>query len=487
MNITLQNVFLPEEDCGTTELFYRVKGETSREKGSLIMKTGGRIKTNTYMNLLDEAAWGQYTNLEQWELRIRVRGKGKIRVLGWSEDGEDLLFETEIFSTQVIERIFRGKFQKRKIYFEMIADDELELYGARYSGIIKDKVRNIHMSLIICTYHRKEAVLKNCEKIRKSAFFDPLSEYYDGLNLKIIDNGSELKKSEEKNIEVIHNSNTGGSGGFSRGILESRRDEEKYGITHIILMDDDVEIIEETLYRLYSLLRLIKEEYSESVVGGRMFRLDRKEVQYTASEIWNGGNIIHIGENHDMTRWENLCDMNGESGEYTGWWFACFTMDFARENLPLPFFLHCDDVEYGLRHGGTPIILNGIQVWHETYEYRKSIRIEYYDTRNSLIVNTLRNVSAEPKDVWESCRKRLDDHWNKKEYSMAYAACIGLWDYLKGIRYFLNTGEKIKKIKIPFLSGCRLTAAVIWRIVYVKYKLCGKKAFESYKEIKEHH
>ena len=171
MNITLQNVFLPEEDCGTTELFYRVKGETSREKGSLIMKTGGRIKTNTYMNLLDEAAWGQYTNLEQWELRIRVRGKGKIRVLGWSEDGEDLLFETEIFSTQVIERIFRGKFQKRKIYFEMIADDELELYGARYSGIIKDKVRNIHMSLIICTYHRKEAVLKNCEKIRKSAFF----------------------------------------------------------------------------------------------------------------------------------------------------------------------------------------------------------------------------------------------------------------------------------------------------------------------------
>lgn len=485
MDITLQHICLPDSDSNSAELYCRTEGEIFREKNHLILQKDARIKTNTYMNLLDESAWHRYTGLTEWELRIRIKGQGKIRVYSWSEGKEELLSEAEISSEQTVERIFRGEFQGRMIYFELIARSELEMEQAWYSGNMARAARDIHISLIICTYHRIEAVQKNREIISKSSFFDKSSEYYKGLDLKIIDNGSELEDTDEDGIEIIHNENTGGSGGFARGILESRRESEKYGTTHIVFMDDDVEILEETFYRLYSLLRLIKDEYLESVIGGRMFRMDRKEIQYTASEIWNGGNIIHVGENQDMTRWSNLLDMNSRSGEYSGWWFACFTMDYARENLPLPFFLHCDDVEYGLRHGGTPVILNGIQVWHETYEYRKSLMIEYYDTRNSLIVNTLREEFGNWMDVWKTCKKRLDDHWNKKEYAMAYAVCIGLLDYAKGGEYFLRRGNKRKKFALAFLLRNKWGAALLWRIAFLIYRIFGEKAFSSYKRIKE--
>ena len=33
--------------------------------------------------------------------------------------------------------------------------------------------------------------------------------------------------------------------------------------------------------------------------------------------------------------------------DYGGWWFCCFPYVFVQENDVLPFFIHCDDVEYG--------------------------------------------------------------------------------------------------------------------------------------------
>ena len=56
------------------------------------------------------------------------------------------------------------------------------------------------------------------------------------------------------------NPNTGGSGGFTRGIMETRDDEYENGITHGF-MDDDVELLIESLYRLYAFLSLVVRGY----------------------------------------------------------------------------------------------------------------------------------------------------------------------------------------------------------------------------------
>lgn len=43
--------------------------------------------------------------------------------------------------------------------------------------------------------------------------------------------------------------------------------------------------------------------------------------------------------------------------DYGGWWFCCFPYAFVQENDVLPFFIHCDDVEYGLRCGKSQSLL----------------------------------------------------------------------------------------------------------------------------------
>lgn len=332
--------------------------------------------------------------------------------------------------------------------------------------------RNIHISVIICTYKRKEALEANLARFRGSRFFNEADELYGKLSIRIIDNASELMEVKERYIKLYHNPNTGGSGGFTRGIIETRKDEKEYGITHVVFMDDDVECQMESFYRLYALLVLCKEEYQNSMIAGRMFRMDAKNIQYTAAEVWNAGDIRHIGCNLDMTRQENLSSANDNTGaEYGGWWFACFPMNFVREQTPLPFFLHCDDVEYGLRHGGTPIILNGIQVWHETYEYRQSPAIAYYDTRNPLIVNAMYGLLPEKEVVLAEWKRKISECHVRGDYLTEYMIILGMWDFLKGTKWIkkINVEKNHHNIsrKRYFL---RFTNALFWRMVVVRYK-----------------
>lgn len=167
--------------------------------------------------------------------------------------------------------------------------------------------------------------------------------YFHGMSMRIVDNSSEMEVREQPYIKVFHNPNTGGAGGFARGMEESKKEEEEYGITQVLLMDDDVELMKESLYRLYSFLKIIKPEYQSRPIAGRMFRTDQRQIQYTALEIWNRGEIRHIGRNLDMTKMENLWNMNHvketvSKDVYTGWWFGCFPMEYVRKHKPLPFF-----------------------------------------------------------------------------------------------------------------------------------------------------
>ena len=194
----------------------------------------------------------------------------------------------------------------------------------------------ITLGMVICTYKRKDCILQHTDKLRKSLFFRPESDLYGKLLVCIVDNASELPRQDEGLLRLVHHPNTGGSGGFARGMQELRRISEEKKISHVILMDDDAEVTEESLYRLYALLAMARGSCRERPVSGRMFRMDLRQVQYTAAEVWNGGDLRHIGYSCDMTDPEALPRMNdpGEA-QYGGWWFCCYPMSFVKDNDPL--------------------------------------------------------------------------------------------------------------------------------------------------------
>ncbi|MFQ9704642.1 MAG: hypothetical protein ACLR0U_26825 [Enterocloster clostridioformis] len=38
-------------------------------------------------------------------------------------------------------------------------------------------------------------------------------------------------------------------------------------------------------------------------------------------------------------------------GQYSGWWCCCFSLNVVRsDNMPIPLFIHRDDIEFGLRN-----------------------------------------------------------------------------------------------------------------------------------------
>lgn len=423
------------------------------------------------MNSFDIETWRKYTDVSQLHFSMHCEGNAKINLVCKQKDGNkksvEILKEGDFsFEVKIPE-----EFQKGIIYLEILAQEDTKIYSANFESKMEIK-QDCKIALIICTYKRK-GCLENIIKILNDE--NEKNSFHSWLNITIVDNASELKNNYGENIHIYHNPNTGGSGGFSRGMDEVVNNLNRFSATHIVLMDDDVKFCYESLVRLRSLLFYMKKEYLDESVAGRMFRLDKPIIQYTAAEIWNGGNLKHIGWNQDMTLRDSLWSMNDNTGgEYSGWWFACYPIEFVKKNRPLPFFIHCDDVEYGLRHGGTPIILNGIQVWHETAEYRQSAIMTYYDVRNRFIVNELYKINQESENMLSSWLNITSFYHVKQMYLHEWMAILGMKDYLKGIDWFLNLNiVKTHGRLISYKKGYRVINAFFWR--YMKNKLLKRK------------
>lgn len=448
----VQSVILPNNICQDEEIYFRNNGEVTYTQDVIKMGADSNLTTDTYMNCFDAAAWYKYTGITQWKVCLEIQGSGSLRLAQWTRNERHIISQRDFQkqSWEIQQLHFTYGEEQCLYYLDIRALSEVKVKNIRFEAVPEQKKNDVRLGLIICTYHRKEALYKNLDVIRQSLFFDTESKLYGKLQVHIVDNGSELPLVNEEGITLYHNPNTGGSGGFTRGIEEIRKQQKKARLSNVIFMDDDVEFLPETLYRLYSLLALIKDNNRNDVIAGRMFRMDQRNIQYTAAEIWNKGDIQHIGWNRDMTLGEELFRMNENQGaEYGGWWFCCFPIKFVMKNTPLPFFLHCDDVEYGLRHGGTPIILNGIHVWHETYEYRQSPVMVYYDIRNRLIVNAIYYPSVKAETYaaeWETKIRRFDA---RQDFQSGYMAVRAMYDFLKGPKWFLrhDIGQSHRKLQ----------------------------------------
>ena len=471
--LVLQTCVVPDEICDKQELYYRSSESLHINCGNVYLKAGQGLSSDTYMNILDVATWGKYTEVAEMIFFCQIRGKGKILIVHEKENEKTIVNEVaygEDSKTDgcrgkqredILLRIKTSQIKEGKIFFTIKTVEKSVLYHAEYRTEQKAR-KEIFLSLIICTFKRKEYIERNVSRIRASQFF--MEECKGHMFVRIIDNAKELMDTYGSGIKVYGNENTGGSGGFTKGMEETVKEKKQYPTTHVILMDDDVELQTESFIRLYAFLSYLRKEYEKEQVAGRMFRLDQREVQYTAAEIWNRGDIRHIGWNLDMTKKENLLYMNRNDGaEYGGWWFACYPIEFVENNRPIPFFLHCDDVEYGLRHGGTPLVLNGIQVWHETYEYRKSPMMAYYDMRNRMFVNQLFGFAPKKKELYMLWKKEITEKHVHKDFRTEYMMICAMGDYCKGIKWLYKIKPQKNHLKKVKGKTNRWKNAVLWR------------------------
>ena len=458
MRLRIQNLILPTETKhkACRKLFYRqAAGVVDEEKKSLWLGFAQTVDFATYMNACSWRKWQKYTGARRLKLHLVLgRGKAKISLLGYHQAGLDTVRQE--FGTEIVELEQGGEWEyefpendEQMVGFELAAlSPELEIKAGYFTVEVDEKkLQPVKLAIATTTCRKEDFIRKNVGLIRQE-LLEQDTEAAQNLFLHVVDNGRTLTEKEIKGRHVyLHpNRNTGGSGGFSRGMIEAMQ--QKPVATHVLLMDDDVLVLPESIYRTYMLLRALKPEYRECFVEGAMLHYEEPHLQHEDIGMvkYNERGVKPLKGILDQTLLANNLQTETieppETGGYGAWWFCCIPVSHIKEcGLSLPLFLRYDDVEFGLRKPVQIITLIGICVWHQLFFTKHSNMTKYFDARNALVVtaagglydwNVVRNhYEGEVRTLLMSFR-----------YDAAEAVVSALEDFLKGSEILKRGNEE---------------------------------------------
>lgn len=394
----LQTLLWPRAGICTEEALYfrREKGGGQpifRERG-IDCEIGEELRFDTYFNAFSIEKWRKYTDVSRLYLKLRLAGDFQVFLTGFQYRNGAAV------SAVLAARRVRAD-TARDFLLEYPPQDSLlcsftlqslsehsRFFGGAYC-VRGGEYPPVRLALNICTYHREAFVLRTLERLAEALAGD--SPLRGNLHVYITDNGCTLRPDglDGTWTHLERQDGFGSAGGFARGQLAIRRDQAKYGLTHMIFMDDDLIFDPEILTRVYWFLRLLKQKFRGRALGGALLRLHAPAVQVEAGALWRQGRIAGVKPDLDLRSLEQvLWNEVEEAVEYQGWWFCCVPLSEGLR-LPLPVYFHRDDVEFGLRQSGF-LHLNGVGVWHDEFENKPYSQNEYYDFRNQLIVNAAR-------------------------------------------------------------------------------------------------
>ncbi len=395
--------------------------------GRVLLKKGDVLSLDTYYNAFCHTKYRRFTTVEAVSFRARIRGRAEVRLMLWDGSQCRCVAEGEQLRVDIT------GLPEGILYPEITAPEDCELLGGEYLSDCSP--RDIGAAVAICTYKREDYVLRSIGRFRNAEF--PFIK-----RVFISDNGNTLDFAalSDDFIKVLPNRNFGGSGGFTRGLIEA----SEAGFSHIILMDDDVEFHTETLAQMTAFAALLKPEFEQSWLSTAMIPTDTPWLQYEMGAEWNGSEALVHKHNTDISdKAQLLRNLDNDGVEYGGWWTLLMPLSVTENGLPLPLFIKFDDVEYGLRKpAGTEIItMNGVAVRHEHFDKKKSLPLDYYNLRNRLIVNAVHGrmtaFGAAKRVMYEVGKNLMLYRYDNIPLSLWAAR-----DFLRGVDFLCETDEE---------------------------------------------
>ena len=459
--ITLQHLIFPKPGICTDEPMYFRRNERASYAWSedyISFDRDGAAEFDTYFNGLSAEKLFRYTSVQKIYLKIKLNGVFRITLMRKEKMGHSLY--TEFVRETVVTsegRLYEFTFgfdckNTSGMYcFKIVSlEDGGRYFGGEYCAEVPEqKLNDIKIGIDICTFRREKFVQKNVKSLSEAFLSNVSSPLYGNLEIFISDNAQTLPESMNTDfVHVFKNRNVGGAGGFTRSLMEMIKGGNPKGITHALIMDDDIVVEPESVYKTYALLTVLKEEYRHAFIGGAMFRLDRQHIQVEAGAVWNGGAVISRKSGLDV-RSLDACLYNEleETVDYNAWWYSVVPMENLRaDNLPLPVFIRGDDAEYGLRNTKKLILMNGICVWHEPFENKYSSSMYYYIFRNRLIDNSVRGINYTKNQLLRELKEHVYNELFCLRYKNVDLLLRGIEDYFRGIDWLkAQDGEKLHK------------------------------------------
>ena len=445
----------------------------NQNKGEILLKKGQYIDLGTYFNAFSLKKWTEYTTISKLSINLKLKGDFRIAFYGMSlingkilpeylgfhiryehlinpfllksKEETFLLNDTKnSFKTIIDINEINSKYKFDLIGIKLTAlSSEAIFYGGEYFGNFRNN-RDIKIGITICTFKREKYLLSNLEKLEQ------LTNKNSNINIMVIDNGNTLDEKNTPQLQIIHNPNFGGSGGFTRGLMEQVNQGPN---THVILMDDDIVIEISSFDRLYKILQHLKNEYIEHFFAGAMLRLEEPTIQFENTAYWDKRAALPFGCNFILKEKKFLCKNEyavQHKNQYAGWWFCCIPIAVVKKiGYPLPVFIKGDDIEYSIRNGKSIMSMNGIGVWHENFFKKKwTVVTEYFDHRNMLLVHHF--FAGYNKLIFKIITlRRMASKIKRFEFYGLRALDLALQDLNQGLYKLTSIGsdEKFEMIK----------------------------------------
>ncbi|MBE5827889.1 MAG: glycosyltransferase family 2 protein [Butyrivibrio sp.] len=479
----LQSVLYPTEDICNEEALY-------------LHRDGSLLSFDGYFNLFYLEKHHKYCDIESLTLELAVRGIKKIQIMHNRDVVDDIVIAAPLLSgmdrlkgvrpatISDIRRISVAlpyhKYDRGVLWFRAEIEDCCEDWSVRgyfcadndKAIVNSDSAENaVEITVDICTYKREKYVSQNIRTLIE--WIDEVDidgfkpEVADHLHIFIVDNAKTLMFNEDFReiasdkcgdgrdalISVIPNENTGGAGGFTRGMEVAIEERDSLGLTHILLMDDDAVFAPDLFVRLYGILKTLKPQYKDLTIGGALWRQDYPFIQYASGEWYDHMDITTYSPSLDLRSFEactetEMCSTDNEYKRYSGWWCCCYSLNTVKaDNLPMKqMFIHMDDIEYEKRNrqNGNPVaFFNGIGVWHKPFDTEFLGVKTYYNTRNSLILSSKLEPELNHHYIKKRMCRMLIGNCLDNRYLKMHLIYMGIQDFLKGREWFdsLNTEE----------------------------------------------
>jgi galactofuranosylgalactofuranosylrhamnosyl-N-acetylglucosaminyl-diphospho-decaprenol beta-1,5/1,6-galactofuranosyltransferase len=461
--VSLDNIALPEKEnlvqelafpdpkiCTSPELYLHTTPDCIVDTDSKVvfLRRNGILDLGTYFNSFSIDKWKKYTCVSKISILLRLKGKFKLDAYTFVaySGTKSTVYQRQLQSI-ALDEYTEGLIDldisnlSGLLCFRLEAlSDRCCFAGGSYTSK-QSPINNISLALVTCTYKRELMVQKTALSIEK-CFSAGLSSR-NQPELFIIDNGNTLEKfTESPNVHIIPNKNSGGSGGFARGMIEVL---DKGKFSHLILMDDDIVVDPISISRVISFL-----EYSQNTelpISGAMIKLEeqyRLHESGASVDFFKGFTPLKHGLDLRELAEVSLSDTE-EHVMFGGWWFYCVsTNEIVDNGMPYPFFLRLDDAEYGMRLAQATITLNGCCVWHESFLAKEKPATVYYYTRNLLIVLSKYFKEVNVLDIVKLLSRDVVRHLFMYRYENANFILLGVKDFFDGPNGMKNRDPEFK-------------------------------------------
>jgi GT2 family glycosyltransferase len=446
MNIKLYAMYVPDHTqspAATPETLYlRTDGNVSQQAHHLQMAYGSIVSFDTWFGCFAYPEWRKYTTVKTPVACFRWKGKMAVQCCIRTDDRTMILYQQTLTGDGVHIQAFPFSMENLPqdgfLYFQLQAQSvSCELLEAYYMADVPT-LFPVHLAAVICTHQREKWVSNTIHSLLQwQAEQETLP-----VTILLVDNGQTWTTEQLPDTAQVHlfqNPNTGGSGGFTRGIQEALAMPQ---CTHILLMDDDIIADWNGVARMIAFLSVCKPEWQHTLtIGGTMLDSKQPALQLEAGAVCRNRTLTGNQPQTDLTDPEILLGRTKSMPvNYAAWWECCMPIAAVQQaGLPMPFFIKMDDVEYALQMQQQVVMMMGVCVWHENFYMKYAPWNEYYITRNGDITYALQGQAKTAFSVllerWKAILRLLLLH----RYDTATFVLQGATDFLRGWKWLSKT------------------------------------------------